>query len=325
MRKQFAVLITLCAVLVTGAFAQQSNPYTNTFPSALYSQWVGFVTSGNSATGSQTITATTSGIAVPNHSGTVNPFQVNLPIYVESEVVTPSTVSCSFNAQATYTCQITASFSNTHGNNAQIHTAYAGVPEAAYDASLRVGGLVTVDGQGITSSALATALGALTAYSNVVIQDNTGGAPQYWFSNGTNYALAGGPGAQSSGNGSYWQSFANTALMTLSTGGTTTDSSTNLLPANSLIDAVVGTVTTTITSACTGWALGDSGSGTRFAASNTTLTAGTKSVGLVQWTGTVAPTQASAAKVRITCAGGNPGAGAVRVTVYGRTFVAPAN
>ena len=124
-----------------------------------------------------------------------------------------------------------------------------------------------------------------------------------------------------SANGGYVEEGASTELVTLATGTTTTDTTANLLPANSLIRAVVGVVNTTITTACTGWQLGDSGAAGRFTANDTTLTAGESSVGLVQWTGTVAPTQAAAAKVRITCAGGNPGAGKVRVTVYYTKFV----
>jgi hypothetical protein len=109
--------------------------------------------------------------------------------------------------------------------------------------------------------------------------------------------------------------------ITLATGATTTDSTANLLPANSVILAVMGQVLTTITSSATGWSLCDATTAARFTANNTTLTAGTFDVGFLQWGGAVStdaagPTQASAAKLRITCAGGNPGAGKIRATVF---------
>ena len=128
------------------------------------------------------------------------------------------------------------------------------------------------------------------------------------------------------GSGSTLTIGANTELMTLSTVGATTDSSANLLPANALILGVAARVTTTITTA-TDWALGDGTTAARFAAANATLTAGTTEVGLAHWLGSVStgatgPTQASAAKLRITTSG-TPGAGAIRVTVYYLKFVAP--
>lgn len=121
------------------------------------------------------------------------------------------------------------------------------------------------------------------------------------------------------------------ATTTLSNGATTTDTGLNCLPANSTIDAVVARVTTTITAACTGWELGDAATPARFSSNNVTLTAGTTTdaahIGTFNNTGIASATtgtwQASAAKVRITCAGGNPGAGAVRVIVYYHTAAAP--
>lgn len=109
--------------------------------------------------------------------------------------------------------------------------------------------------------------------------------------------------------------------ITLATGGTTTDSTANLLPANSVILAVCGEVLTTITANATGWSLCDATTAARFLANTTDLAAGTFKVGFLQWAGTAdtvakGPTQPSADKVRITAAGGNPGAGKIRVTVF---------
>lgn len=125
-------------------------------------------------------------------------------------------------------------------------------------------------------------------------------------------------------NSSDWVLGQISELITLSTSGLTTDSVANLLPANSIIEAVTARITTTITTT-TNWALGDATIAARFAAANATLTSGTTTVGLqhVDQTGTSGPKQVSAAKLRITCTGSNPGAGVIRVTVFYRQFVAP--
>lgn len=124
--------------------------------------------------------------------------------------------------------------------------------------------------------------------------------------------------------GGYWRRGYLQEEITLSTVGLTTDSTANLLPANSLIEAVTARVTVTITTT-TDWKLGDATIAGRFTAATATLTAGTTSVGLVHidLTGTSGPRQTAAAKVRVTCTGANPGAGKIRVTVFFRTFVAP--
>jgi len=115
-------------------------------------------------------------------------------------------------------------------------------------------------------------------------------------------------------------------LVTLSTGGATTDTSANLLPANSLIVAVVARVTTTITTA-TDWKLGDANVAGRFTAANSTLTAGTTDISSVQWlanttSANAGPIQVAAAKLRITTTGVASG-GALRITVFYIQFGAP--
>jgi hypothetical protein len=112
-------------------------------------------------------------------------------------------------------------------------------------------------------------------------------------------------------------------LLTLSTSGTTTDTSANLLPVGAVIMAVVCRITTTITTA-TNWSVGDATTAARFSASNSTLTSGTTSVGLEQHggSGAAGAKQNAAAKVRITTTG-TPGAGAIRITVFYWQFTAP--
>lgn len=131
---------------------------------------------------------------------------------------------------------------------------------------------------------------------------------------------------QLTANGASMAAFVSSEAITLSTSGATTDSSANLLPADSIIDAVVCRVTTTITTA-TDWGISDPTTTLRFSAVNSTMTAGATIVGLKHMFGNVTttaagPTQAAAAKLRITTTG-TPGAGAVRCTVFGRTFIAP--
>ena len=113
--------------------------------------------------------------------------------------------------------------------------------------------------------------------------------------------------------------------ITLSTGGATTDSAGNLLPANSIIEGVVARVTETITTA-TDWALGDATQAARFLAASTNLTLGDTEVGLAHRQPSVAdalgPVQSAAAKLRITTTG-TPGAGKLRLTVFYSQFVAP--
>lgn len=130
---------------------------------------------------------------------------------------------------------------------------------------------------------------------------------------------------RASSNGATWTSGSTTELVTLNTGAAFTDTTADL-PANSIIDAVVARITTTITTAAN-WSLGVSGTTTRFSAASSTLTAGTTVVGLQHWQGSVTtdaagPVQTAAAKVRITL-NANPGAGAIRLTWFYRTATAP--
>jgi hypothetical protein len=113
------------------------------------------------------------------------------------------------------------------------------------------------------------------------------------------------------------------APTTLSTGGTTTNTGLNCLPANSVIDAVVYRITTTITTASS-FTIGDSATAGRFCASQSTLTAGTTGTCMVQWTSATAGTmgQVSAASVRVTT-NVNPGAGAIRLIVFYHTWTPP--
>jgi hypothetical protein len=116
-------------------------------------------------------------------------------------------------------------------------------------------------------------------------------------------------------------------LITLSTVAAETDSVADLLPANSIIEAIVARVTEAIAGP-TAWSLGDSAQAERFLANTTDKTLGTTKVGLAHRDPTVAtadlgPVQSAAAKLRITTTVALPTTGKVRVTVFYRQFVAP--
>ena len=146
---------------------------------------------------------------------------------------------------------------------------------------------------------------------------------------GTTLALTGGITTASvlaaSAKGAGMTLTVNEEEVTLSTGGATTDSTTNLLPALSLILYVGARVTTTITTA-TDWKLGDASTADRFTAANSTMTAGTTDNSKFQWDPSkaagYAPWQAAAAKIRIATTG-TPGAGKIRLSVIALTFNAP--
>lgn len=110
-------------------------------------------------------------------------------------------------------------------------------------------------------------------------------------------------------------------LLTLDTSGLTTDTSANLLPANSIILAVDTYVQTEITGLTSTYAVGDASSSARFSSPSAVLTAGASEVGINQFNAGNA-SQGSAAKVRITTVG-IPTAGKIRITVHYMQFGAP--
>lgn len=107
---------------------------------------------------------------------------------------------------------------------------------------------------------------------------------------------------------------------TLSLAGTTTNTGVNCLPQATIIDAVLYTVTQTITTAAN-FQIGDNTTAGRFCTAQAGLTAGTTGICAQQWFSATAGTmgQLAAASVRITT-NVNPGAGKIRLVVLGHTF-----
>ena len=119
--------------------------------------------------------------------------------------------------------------------------------------------------------------------------------------------------------GATWKRTSLTELITLSTAAAATDSTLDLLPANSIIRGVAWKVPTTFT-VTTGFTLGSTGSAARFQALTTAYTAGNSGIGLAHVDTTGA--QVTAGKLRVTNSAA-PGAGAIRVTVFADTFTVP--
>lgn len=117
-----------------------------------------------------------------------------------------------------------------------------------------------------------------------------------------------------------------TENLTLNTGGTTTDTTIDI-PANSILDALVWRVTTTITTAAN-YNIGDPTTSNRFVDTSTSLTSGNTGVGLRHMEGSrttdaSGPVQGgSTAKIRVTT-NVNPGAGAIRLTLFYTSFTPP--
>lgn len=329
MRRITLVLTLLCTLVMAGVAQNQGPQFVW---ASKYNQWA---LAGSNST--YTFQATTNCIADP-YSGRSYNFATNAPVYINdlgldanSEVVTPSAV-----ISAVGTCGFSASPSHAHPGF-QVQSGTAGLQEAlnALYKSATYPSVIILDQSwynGIVSMGLtpATVIAAAAGGTGINLVDVTQ-APWVWYAwSGSAYVAASAPvgNFSTAGSGSSWTYFQKSELITLSTGGTTTDSTANLLPANSFVDVVQGVVNTTITGSCTGWELGDASTAARFTANDTTLTAGEAKNGVVQATTGIASAttgmwQASAAKVRITCAGGNPSAGKIRVVVYGRTYTPP--
>lgn len=145
---------------------------------------------GNQATGSQTITVDF-GVCTTLDGRTFTPITTTTPITIGSgsnqETVTPTAVSNP--TPAIYgTCQVTASFSNLHGNGDPIASGTFGLIEAVNDAHI-LGGLVGVDGRWVSAGGITGTITGNKGWTNVCVLDwrGTTGAVSYKAaSNGVN-------------------------------------------------------------------------------------------------------------------------------------------
>jgi len=212
---------------VTPAQAQQPVKQGSFYYSTGYNQWVATVFTGFTGTGSQTMSMLYGYVTLPDGRPFV-PFATNVPLIVDTgsnaETVTPSAVSGCYPLNPNQgVCQVTATFSNAHGNGAIVVSGDQGIQEAINDAGANGGGVVywSIDPGIVTLStgAANTNLGSVkiptrsvvlsaSALVTTTIATCAGGWSLGW-STGTEFTAA------------------NTTL----TAGTNTDSSTITLPA----------------------------------------------------------------------------------------------
>ena len=191
-RKFFVTALVALLAAALPAFPQYNVAAESTlsrvagqFVAANYAQWTGRVTQGNSSTGSATITLYYGSFALPD-GRVIVPFSVTAPITVDAgtnqETVTPTAVSnCAYLSTPGYgSCQITASFSFTHGQGALVVSGTAGLQEALNDAFFSGGGTVVVDNAWTQAGGTNAMLIAAVPYSTVGILSTRGNEITSW-------------------------------------------------------------------------------------------------------------------------------------------------
>lgn len=145
---------------------------------------------GNAATGSATVTLNSGTVALPS-GALIAPLNVNAPILIgigsNQETVTPTAVSGCTIGSPQGTCQVTATFANTHGSGEQIFSGTSGLQEAINDAFKNGGGLVVLDQLWLGTNTIIT---AAVPYASVSIRDERNGITRYWNATPTGAALA---------------------------------------------------------------------------------------------------------------------------------------
>ena len=200
-KKILSFALSLALVLSGGFFtvapaqAQQPVRSGGQFVASNYGKWSATVFNGFTGTGTQTMSMLYGYVTLPDGRPFV-PFNVRTPLSVDTgsnrETVTPTAVSgCAPLNPNQGVCQVTASFSNAHGNGTLVTSGDGGLQEAIEDAaqlgSLSAGGVVLVDASsGITNAQLAAAV----PWDNVSILDTRFGTPQYWTPLGGSTVLA---------------------------------------------------------------------------------------------------------------------------------------
>jgi len=185
-KRTLRVLVTVAALLAAAVptFAQSNlSRALGKFYAPNYGKWNATIASGNSATGSQTISVNQAVVSLPD-GRVISPFSVTSPIIVDlgsnQETVTPTAVSNCYAGAPNGSCQITASFSNVHGQGAMIMSSTAGLAEAQYDAVQQGGGEVVVDSAWTQMGGTDAMLSAAIPYQGVVFEDVRKAGEVYW-------------------------------------------------------------------------------------------------------------------------------------------------
>lgn len=142
------------------------------------------VSTGNTATGSSTITLV-SGASVQSNGQVSYPLNINAPITVgigaNSETVTPTAISgCNLPSTQVYQCQITASFSNLHGAQEPVTSGTYGLQEAINRANSQGGGVVLVDVTWQNIGGTTAIITAAASFPKVSIRDTRGSGNPWW-------------------------------------------------------------------------------------------------------------------------------------------------
>lgn len=185
MKLKFVSVVASLLLLagVSLAQTQATSREAGHFTAVAYGGWQTRVAIGNSSTGAATVTLYSGSATLPD-GRVIMPFNVNAPLLIDggsnAETVTPTAVSnCSINGPVS-SCQITATFSNTHGQGALVQSGTFGLQEAINDAFQAGGGLVVVEQLWSKAGGTTTMLGAAVPYHSVAIEDARLGAVQYW-------------------------------------------------------------------------------------------------------------------------------------------------
>jgi hypothetical protein len=182
---QAALLLVLTQLFLPAPARADLSKVAGRFNAATYAKWGGFIVSGNTATGTQTITVGIAG-TLPDGRPYPAPYvgqNASVDVGSNNETVTLTGVSsatCPSGGTSGAACyNVTGSFNNLHGASQAIAfaTSTGGLEEAHYDAFLNGGGVVTIDNSWTGTQANIT---AMLPFGNVAVEDTTGASLQYW-------------------------------------------------------------------------------------------------------------------------------------------------
>lgn len=183
MKAKLFTIIAALAIFSSLAFGQ--SDFSSGFgrlDAYQYGQWSTQVWSGSTSTGAFTLTMV-KGFATLPSGGKFFPFTTHTPISIgsagagNSEIVTPSAVSCS--SQQSFTCTVTATFTYAHGKGDIVTSGTYGLQEAIDQLYSMGGGLVSVGPGWANAGGTNTILAAAVPYPAVAIEDMRAGL-QYW-------------------------------------------------------------------------------------------------------------------------------------------------
>jgi len=206
MKKIFLAALAALTLFCVQAGAQQNQSIQGGGKVAsAYGQWRGSIVTGNTGTGTQTITVAPALVTLSD-GRVIQPWSVTAPIAVDlssgsvTETVTPTAVSCNQSGGTAMggTCNITASFTNAHGSGiSNIQSGTFGIMEAVNDAFSSGGGAVFVDrtwqgGNQLLNTFIGPSNTSVSTipYPSVTLVDTRFGVPQYWNAQGGATTLA---------------------------------------------------------------------------------------------------------------------------------------